>query len=96
MNPHIVLTDSEQHGEPRIRKALALQSEHVVAINIIQRDFFQAVLGDNQILDLHKKPGVYTGQMVNLIHTHAGAESITDVPDALRLGISQLSYQLVA
>mgnify|MGYP006998217278 CR=1 FL=1 len=68
----------------------------MVAVNLTQGDFFQAVLGDNQILNLHKEPGVYTGQLVDLMHTHAGAKSITDIPDALRLGISQFGYQFVA
>ena len=93
--PHLRFRHRQQHCQPLVREALALEREHAAMVDVREVDRFQAVFRLHQVLDLYQEPGIDARVAVHVLHRHAGAEGIRHVPDTLRLGIGQFGYQLL-
>ena len=77
-----LLRHAQQIGQARIREALALEPEDGVVVQIRHAGGLKLLLFLDQILDLDQVPAVDEGVLEHLIHAHAPAESLADVPAA--------------
>ena len=48
------------------------------------------MLDFNKLLHLHQEPGINVGKLVYLIESHAGAECVSQIPDAGGAGVLKL------
>ena len=59
----------------------------------VGRQVFQLQLQAHDLLNLHQKPTVDTGQLEHLVHAHAHGKGVAHVPNALGAGRAQLFFQ---
>ena len=93
---HQMLVRAQQLGESAVRKALLLQVTQFVFRQAVQRAAGERLLGLDQLLDLREEPRVDRGFLEDFLQTHADAERIADIEDALRPGLADLLDDFVA
>ena len=93
---HLRFRHRQEYREPFVGEALAFQREHPGAVYFGELHGFQAVLGVDNVFDLHQEPGVDAGQPGYLRKLHTGAEGIGQVPDTVGTRVGQFQHQLIA
>src|SRR5690606_6959521 len=89
------LLHTHQCGDARVGNALALQAPQARVIEAAHAGHRELPLLFDEIADLRKEPGVDAGELRNFGQRHSLAESLADVPQALRAGVQELLVQRV-
>ncbi len=88
---HLALGHAQKRRETRVGKALALEPEQLVGIEVVQRALGHLAFQTHQLLELDQEPAVDIGQREHLVHAHAAAHGVGDVEDAVGAGGLQLA-----
>ncbi|MOA05955.1 hypothetical protein D3C78_1255680 [compost metagenome] len=83
--------DAGQDGQTRIGEAFALQGAQELFRQAVDAGTGNLFFQTHQLFNLHQEPAVYVSQVEDAVNGQAGAEGVSDVPDAVRTGVFQLT-----
>src|SRR3990167_1426878 len=88
-----LLGDAEQLGQTDVGETLALELVHQIAVDADQTQGLDLFLVLDQVFNLHQEPLVDAGQLEHFGNGLAGAEGVSQVPDAVGTRHGQLALE---